>query len=365
MKEALIADAIAGFQAAGMNELPWTAAIERLAFATGSRSGELIGLGADCLVPFNIMTGADPVAGREFLGAGGGDPAINSRVRVGARAGELEIRDEADFTTAADMRLNPEYGDWVTGHDMAQVCLTNLVKEDGLLVGMAIMRGRRDDPMDRETKRALAAIAPHARRGVRTSMALERGQLAGVITGLEAVRATAFVCSAEGRVRGMAAAAEAMISHGHFLTIRKGRLSASAAGCVAGLKKLLADAAGGGAGGTIPLALRSRCGEDVRLAEASIIPSSHPLSAGHCALLIIHQPPAQEGRVVSAAQLCFGLSLAEAEIAAQLALGRPAIAIAAGRQVSVGTVRSQVRSIFAKMGVTNQVEIAARLAGFG
>lgn len=37
-------------------------------------------------------------------------------------------------------------------------------------------------------------------------------------------------------------------------------------------------------------------------------------------------------------------------MAAQLALGHKAIAIAAGWQVSVGTVRTQVRSIFAKMG---------------
>jgi DNA-binding CsgD family transcriptional regulator len=364
MKEALVADAIAGFQAAAIDALPWATAVERLAAATGSRSGELIGLGADCLVPFNIMTGADPVAGPEFLAAGGGDPAINSRVRVGSRSAELEIKDEADFTTAADMRLNPEYGDWVTGHDMAHVCLTTLVKEEHHLVGMAIMRGAQAEPIDRETKRAFAAIAPHARRAVRTSMALEREQLAGVITGLAAVRATAFVCSAEGRLRGMTPSAEAMVAEARFLTVKNGRLSAAAMSCTADLQQMLADAAIGGAGAMRPLALRSRCGEDVRLAEASIIPSSHALSSGSSALLIIHEPSADERRVAAAAQLCFGLSLAEAEIAAQLALGHTAIAIAAGRQVSVGTVRSQVRSIFAKMRVTSQVEIAARLAGF-
>ena len=69
MKEALVAEAIAGFQAAAMDELRWTAAVERLAAATDSRSGELIGLGADCLVPFNLMTGADPVAGQPQSGA--------------------------------------------------------------------------------------------------------------------------------------------------------------------------------------------------------------------------------------------------------------------------------------------------------
>lgn len=365
MKEALVFDAIAGFQAAAMDELPWTTAVERLAAATGSRSGELIGLGADCLVPFNLMTGADPLAGPEFLAAGGGDPAINSRVRVGSRSAELEIRDEADFTTAADMRLNPEYGDWVTEHDMAQVCLTSLVKENGLLVGLAIMRGAREEPMDRETKRTLGAIAPHARRAVKTSMALEKGQLAGVIKGLEAVRATAFACGADGRLRGMTPSAEAMIADGRFLTLKKGRLAAAAANCATGFRQLIAGAARGEAGALIPFALRSRCGEDVRLAEASIIPPSHPLSSGSSALLIVHQTPADETRIASAAQLCFGLSLAEAEIAAQLALGRTAIAIAAGRQVSVGTVRSQVRGIFAKMGVTSQVEIASRLAVFG
>ncbi len=365
MNESLIAEAIAGFHAAAVDELPWMTAVERLATATGSRSGELIGLGEKCVVPFNLMSGADPEAGAAFVAAGGGDPAINSRVRVGARSRELELCDEADFTTAADMRLNPEYGHWVRTYDMTQVCLTTLVKAEGLIVGMAIMRGERDDTIDEEAKRVFAAVAPHARRAVTTRIALEAVALQGLVGGLEATRAVAFVCAADGRVRAMTAAAEALIAEGRFLTLRGLRLCAVSDMGQPALDRLLADACLGGHGPRYPLALRSASGDDVRLAEASPLPLAHPLSRGPSALLLVQRPPEDVARIGVAAQACYGLSDAEAAVAASLALGRTAGDIARDRQVALGTVRSQVRAVFAKTGVDSQIKLAARLTHFG
>ncbi len=365
MQDRLVTHAIAAFQAAALDDRAWGGAVERLARATGSRSGELIGLGPDCRVPFNIMTGADPVAGQEFLAADGGNPLVNSRVRIGSRAAELELKDEADFTTQDDMRGHDAYGDWVTSHDMTHVCLTSLVKQDGLLVGLAVMRGRRDQPIDRQAKRAFATIAPHARRAVRTSIALEKARITGLVTGLEAVRAAAFACTAQGRVKAMTPAAERMVSQGDILSLRRGRIAATSPVSALALQHLIAVTAAGGAGPMAPIALRSRCGEDVRLAEASIIPSAHPLAAGPAVLLIVHDRPADVLRIQAAGQLCHGLSLAEAQIAAQLALGHTVAGVAAARQVSIGTVRSQLRSIFSKLGVASQTELAARLAPYG
>lgn len=365
MKEILVAKAIASFQAAAVDGLPWMNAVEDLAAATRSRSGELIGLGPKCAVPFNLMSGADPAAGEAFIAAGGGDPAVNSRVRVGARAAELEIRDEADFTTASDVRRNPAYADWVRTHDMAQVCLTTLLRDEGLLVGMAIIRGRREEQIDPEAKRVFAAIVPHARRAVRTRLALENSNLAWLVGGLDAVRAAAFVCEADGRVRAMTASAEALAASGKFLIVRRGRLIAASDQDQAALDRLIASACAGGAGRLRPMAIHAAAGDDVRLAEASPLPTPHPLSMGATALLIVRHPPADQVRIASAAEACYGLSPAEAAIAAGLALGRTVASIAAERQVSIGTVRSQVRSVFAKTEVASQLELASRLVGFG
>ena len=133
-------------------------------------------------------------------GEGGGDPAINSRVRIGMRAAELEVLDETAFSTAADMRLNPEYGEWIRTWDMHHTCLTNLVKEPDQHAGLALLRSERQGNVNGEQKRAFAALAAHARSAVRTHMALE-AQGAQLLAGaMEAMRATAFVCDETGRV---------------------------------------------------------------------------------------------------------------------------------------------------------------------
>ena len=49
----------------------------------------------------------------------------------------------------------------------------------------------------------------------------------------------------------------------------------------------------------------------------------------------------------------FGLTRAEAEVAAALAGGETANSVAAARGVTVGTVRAQVRVILAKVGAMN------------
>ena len=59
-----------GFQGAGLVGKGWYAALDALAQATGSQSGELIGVGSDAAVPFNIMTNVDADFKDEFVASG-------------------------------------------------------------------------------------------------------------------------------------------------------------------------------------------------------------------------------------------------------------------------------------------------------
>ena len=58
---------------------------------------------------------------------------------------------------------------------------------------------------------------------------------------------------------------------------------------------------------------------------------------------------------------CYGLSPAEAEVALAIARGQDLAAIAAARQTSLLTVRSQLKAIFRKTGVTSQARLVALL----
>ncbi len=348
------------FQAAGLGQASWEAALDGLAAVTGSTGAQLIGLGSGATVPVNVMTGVPAETGEAFVAVGGGDPAINSRVRIGLQAAELEVLDETAFTTAADMRLNPEYAEWIRSWDMHYVCLTNLVKAPDQHAGLALLRGERQGNVDDEQKRAFAVLARQARAAVRTRMALEAQGTHLLAGAMEAVRATAFFCDAAGRVRGMTASADALLSAGDLLRLNKGILTTACEADRRGLEIAVAEAAAGGAP-AFPTVARRLNSDDRVFIEASPLPASGAPGFGPRVLVIVHGRGADEARIAVAAGALHGLSASEAAIVAQLAAGRSPAAIAHERRVSLGTVRSQVRRIYDKVGVSSQLELAARL----
>ena len=54
--ESRVTAAIDAFQDAGVGQGSWETALRRFAEATGSRSGQLIGIGRDWATPFNWVT---------------------------------------------------------------------------------------------------------------------------------------------------------------------------------------------------------------------------------------------------------------------------------------------------------------------
>jgi len=66
-------------------------------------------------------------------------------------------------------------------------------------------------------------------------------------------------------------------------------------------------------------------------------------------------------RRAAVVQAAYGLTAAETQIAIQLGAGETPQAIAVARGVAVGTVRAQIKTICAKLGVSRQTELVARL----
>ena len=350
------------FRAAAMGQADWWSAMEQLAAVTGSMGGQLIGLGRDAAVPFNLMTGCAPETAAEFFAAGGGDTRVNSRVRRGSVIGELVVLDEADFTTAEDMARNPEYAEWIRRHDMHNACLTPLVKGPDLLVGLCVLRTEKQGNVSAEEKRAFAELAAHARAAVRTQMALQDHSLALLTEAFEAIRATVFLCGGDGRVRAMTPSAEALASAGDGLTVREGRLAPAAPADRSALDEAIRRAAAGLIDPGPPLALARPPGDDALLVEVAPAPRRQPLGFNVAVLVIVRDFSPNAARIAQAARALYGLTDAEAAVAAQLALGRAAAAIAYDRGVALGTVRFQVRRILEKTGAGSQLELAALLA---
>jgi len=83
------------------------------------------------------------------------------------------------------------------------------------------------------------------------------------------------------------------------------------------------------------------------------------------ALVIIHDPAHTTPPQPATLRDAFGLSRAETELALALLEGQTLAEYAACRGVSLPTVKSQLRSLFARTDSTRQAVLVRLLAGFG
>jgi DNA-binding CsgD family transcriptional regulator len=116
-----------------------------------------------------------------------------------------------------------------------------------------------------------------------------------------------------------------------------------------------------------PVGIRSQafdCTLDGMAASVHLTPlvedSGVPLVGQHCGAMIrIAFPCAQTEAAVSRLAASHGFTTAESAVCLGILLGRGPKLIAADRCVSLTTVRSQLKALYAKCGCHNQMELAA------
>lgn len=342
----------------------WRDALQALALATGSRAGQLIGLGAPTAVPFNYMPDMPDGLAEEFVAVGGGDPRINPRVRAGLKAPVMASVAEADFDEPGREPASI-YTDLVARHDIPFICLTTLVRDEGATIGLSALRSSRDGHISGEQRRAFEALAPHARRAVETEIHM-RDHGAMVLAGsLDALDIEAFVVDAFGRIRAMSRSAEARLEAQVHLQARGRRLTACDPEAARALQAAIHQAAGPWAlapPSPYVVARPAGVGEPLVL---EVGPVARGLSAfgDGMALVIARAPNRLQTRLGGLSLALFGLTPTEAVVASALASGRSPQAVADSMNVSIGTVRTHIRRVFDKAGVHSLLELASRFMG--
>lgn len=353
------------FQLAALGERPWLDAIAGLALATGSRTGQMIGLGADAAVPFNWMTEIPPEASDHFVAVGGGDPRVNRRVGVGGAAPELCVVADGEFAAYGRPDDAPELAGWFEQYDIPHICLSPLLKQDGLLVGLAVLRSRRDGHITAEQRRVFTHLAPHVRAAVRTQMTLQAQGTAVISGAMEALSIAGFVCGAQGRVLARTALTEPLLRAAVHLKLRCGMLTTCNDTDARALAAALFAATLGPAGGApaASVIVRDAAGIDPLLVDVAPLPRGcHPFGVEAAALVTVRpRRQADDGRAALAARALYGLTVTESAVAAHLVAGLGPQAIAEHRGVSVTTVRTHVRRIFEKANVSSQLELVAEI----
>jgi DNA-binding NarL/FixJ family response regulator len=351
------------FQSAAVGAQSWESALQGFAEATGSRSAQLTAFGSKTPVLFNVFTNIDPSAYKVFSATAD----INPRIPIANDASVLKVISDSDFMTPAALRRHPFYQDVLRPFDIPFTCLAILERQEESFIALGALRSQREGLITDQERQIFAALAPHVRSAVRTHRALE-GHGTAVLTGaMEALSIPIFVCDRAGCVQSLTQAAEDLVTSGTRLQLKAGQLVAS----LPKDAKALGDAIDAAVIGQVvagPPVMRTVLvrGRDNRapplVLDVFPLPTQpHQFSFEPRVLIVARGARGSPARRAAMLQTAYALTSAETDIAQCLAEGQSAEVIASSRGVAVGTVRTQIKTIMAKLGVSRQVELVIRL----
>jgi DNA-binding CsgD family transcriptional regulator len=358
------------FYNAAVDSTRWYHALEQLAAATGSRTGELITIGHDALIPINLMTNMDPAVHASAIEHRIGDPAVNPRVNAGMNSPVLQVMAECDFISPEEHALHPHYNEFARRWDIPYICLATLERQSDLLIGLAVCRSEREGHINDEQRRVFASLAPHVRAAVKMQIALE-GNGATLVRGtLESLSIPAFVCGRTGAVQALTTTAEEILRAEQGLALRNRYLRAGRDDEDKALNDAIQKAARGLVAPAAPavttVVIRGTDeGKSPIVLDVMSLPSvALEFSSASRVVVVARGSRGADARKAAVLQGVYGFTSAETDVALLLARGQSTELIAQARKVAVGTVRAQIKSMLAKLRVSRQVELVARLNEF-
>lgn len=350
--------------AAALGSGSWTEALNLLAQATGSSAAQLIGLGSENFIHFNWLTGLDPDIPQKLVAIDGGNPDVNIFLRGAIQTVDSPISSSAQFISAEDRRKDFFLNEFAFVNGVAHICQGALLRENiDMMVGMSVMRSEREGDLDDRQREIFAAIAPHFRTAVKMQIALEHQGTLLAVGAMESMSLPVLVCDQSGAVLAMTSLAEACIATSAVMALENRVLRLADAAEQRMLARALHNAIAGFPRVASTLVVRGRHNNPLILEVMPMPRREQSFGFAARALVMMRGIPASTERQRSFLQMVYGLTEAEADVALQLAAGLSPKAIAASRHVAVGTVRTQMKQVFAKTGVRRQSELAARMGG--
>lgn len=351
----------ARINAAAFDPDMWPEVLRDFRQAGGGWGGQLAGLIPGRGLAFDFCDGVSDEVRAGFAALGGADPRINPRARVFLKARPGQVVSDLDLMTEAERRASPFFNDFFLRHDSAHISMARIAGPGGLRVIISALRSARQGEAGSEERRVLAAMIEPVQAALRLQHTLEAQGPVMTAGALEALHVPAFVCNSWGRVIATTAGAEAEVAQSVVLRLVQGRLEALDRLSDEGLQAALRRAALGGV--SVPVILRGALGAPVIADVASLPLHAYSLRAGAVCIVALRR---RREAPDTADLLCtaFRLTRSEASIALALVAGSHPAEIAEARQAALHTVRTQIKSIMAKVGVQSQLALAAIVHDF-
>ncbi len=337
----------------------WPGVLDQICRETGARSAvvQRIERGRAGLSVAWSMADSRTLAGETGPKAGLAD-AANPRLAVRRIALGLErvVRDEDLFDPgdAEQRRLHAQLAERGLGRFMGKLCAAG----DDAYLGLALHRGLGDSgDFSAEQAARFAALAPHIGQACGLRLALDAGAEGQrrLQRHLDQLRAAMLLCDGEGRLQWCNHSARTLLQAGQGIEQRDGRLRVARRDDAERLRALIAAVAEG-----------RRASAFLTLGEARqrlhvALQSPPEGERGGGVFLVLTRAGVGADLSPDAIARLFGLSGAEARLAAGLVAGKTLEQYAAQRGVGIGTVRGQVKQVFAKTGTARQAELVGLL----
>lgn len=253
------------------------------------------------------------------------------------------------------------YNDRLRRDDFFDTCCAEIHASGTAGAAISILRAHRRPFFDRRSAALLDRLLPHlagafALHRRAAVLIAQRTALASLIDG---ALGGALLCDAAGNIAYASVAARRLLDRGTILYLARGRLAARDPAADAALTRIFSAPSSGGGAASHSIAARGRDGGGVRLTILRAVANTilDPQVDGIAYQVLIEANAEGPTNDIDRVADRHGLTPAEARLARLLAGGASLKDAAERLGVSINTVRTHLRQVFQKTGVSRQAEL--------
>ena len=249
--------------------------------------------------------------------------------------------------------------------DLFRILGVDTAEPDGMLARLRFSRRRSEARFTRRDRKLLELITPHLRQAIRiyaklNRMTSERDVYAGAVSQLSVAT---IILDEQGRVLNTNTVARALLEQGDALSLRGERLHIEGRDINKELQQALANIIMAQQSGKASVVRALRVPRPAGGSDLGLVIRPVPTSqwsegqSSPCAAVFISDPDLQQPASQQVLGDLFELTPAEANLAILLARGLSLAEVSNAQNISQHTARAQLKSIFAKTGVSRQAEL--------
>jgi DNA-binding CsgD family transcriptional regulator len=283
-----------------------------------------------------------------------------------------EVAAATDLLPHSDLHKTCFYKEWQQPQGFVDTLQASLDKSATDFVDLCFMRDGESGMFDNAARDRLRLIIPHLRRAVLVGKLVDRttAQAATFGDALDGICAGLFLVDAGGQIVHANASGQAMLAQGVLVRGSSGKLTTHDTSAAQGLNEIFSSAATDRAGsgpqvGAVPLT--GRGGEHYVAHVLSLSAGARRLAGADdraVAALFVQKASRDLPSPQNAIAKLYRLTPTELRVLAGIVQvgGVPEVALARG--ISVSTVKTHLRRLFAKTGTDRQADLVKLVAGY-